>query len=89
MFYQLKSSLSRTETAILSELFKHCPNGISMYSLKRAVFQKTGRDMSDATFSARMSNLKKKLLPYPIEITGKRNTLFSVALKEEDDEKEE
>ena len=44
----------------------------------RAVRQTTGRDISPETFSSRLSTLKKKLQPFDLTITGRRNTGYKL-----------
>ena len=78
-----EADLSISECAILEKLFIAWPNALRTEQLKHFVFQKTGREMSDATFSARMSNLKKKILPFPFSVAGKRNSVYFLKFDEE------
>ncbi|EOS59988.1 hypothetical protein C815_01841 [Firmicutes bacterium M10-2] len=77
--------LSVSECAILEKLFLAWPNDLQAWQLKQFVFQKTGREMSDATFSARISNVKKKILPFPFTVKGKRNSGYHLKFNEEQD----
>lgn len=71
----LHLDLSGTETALLRPLFLH---PCQAETLVRAVRHETGRDMSPATFSSRLSTLKKKLVPFGVTITGRRNTGYQL-----------
>lgn len=70
-------SLSGTETALLTRLFLH---PCSADQLMRAVCQATGRDISAETFSSRLSSLKKKLEPFGLGITGRKNTGYRLEI---------
>lgn len=70
--------LSGTETALLAQLFLH---PCSACQLMRAIYQATGREISPETFSSRLSTLKKKLAPFGLGITGRKNTGYRLEVR--------
>lgn len=65
-------SLSQTETTLMKELMEVSPQPVPISRLRTALFESTGRDVSDQTIAVRFSGLKRILRTEPILIYNKR-----------------
>lgn len=81
-FEESKILLSNCECALLATLFKAFPHRVQKNQMINEVFRETGKEMSEATLSVRISNLKNKLTHFPVQIMGRRSQGFYLKEKE-------
>lgn len=65
-------TLSQTETTLMKELMEASPRPVPISRLRTALFETTGRDVSDQTIAVRFSGLKRLLRTEPILIYNRR-----------------
>lgn len=73
LFHESVTLLTTLETAVLRCLLLDIHGYRSKQQLMNAVFDETGNSMNDATFSTRISELRKKL-PLGLRLFGNRRT---------------